>query len=72
MTDLMSYFNFSSKTFWLGIAMVAAGVWKVAGIDIPGIPDVEMINSFAPEDAATVFKAGFALIFIRKAISATK
>ena len=63
------FIDFSSKTFWLSFAMVLAGGWKLAGIDIPVVPDVEMINSFAPEDGMTLIKLGFAGMFLRHAVA---
>lgn len=65
---MKDYLNFGSMTFWGGVALILAGAWKALGIDIPVVPDVEIINSFAPEDAAILIKAGFAAIFVKRAI----
>lgn len=65
---LPSFIDFSSKTFWLSLAMIAAGAYKLAGIDIPVVPDVELIASFAPEDGMTLIKLGFMGMFIKDAI----
>jgi hypothetical protein len=66
---LPSFLNFKSKTFWLSAAMVLAGVYKLAGIDIPIIPDLELIADFAPEDGMTLVKLGFMGMFLRDAIA---
>ena len=68
---MTGFFDFTSKTFWLSLLMVFAGVYKYAGIDLPVIPDVEILNSLAPEDAMTLIKMGFMGMFIKHAISKT-
>lgn len=64
----MDFLKFDSKTFWLGLAMIAAGLFKGSGLDIPGIPDVEIIASMFPQDAGTLIQSGLAAIFIRHAV----
>jgi hypothetical protein len=67
---LPSFINLSSKTFWLSAAMVLAGLYKMAGIDIPVVPDVELLAQFAPEDGVTLVKLGFMGMFLRDALPA--
>ena len=69
--DIAKFIDLGSKTFWLGLGMVAAGAYKYLGIDIPVVPDIELLNSIAPEDAMTLIKAGLALLFIKHAIAKT-
>jgi hypothetical protein len=67
----MDFINFGSKTFLLGLAMCAAGLFKAVGLDIPGVPDVEFVASLFPQDAGTLIQAGLAAIFIRHAVEKT-
>ncbi len=63
-------FNLASKSFWLGVAMVVAGVFKLMGVDVPIIMD--LINSFYPDmDGGTLISGGLGLIFIRDAVEKT-
>lgn len=65
---IKSMFDFTSKTFLLGLLMVVAGIGKLLGI--PFVVDV--INSFYPEmDAGTLISAGLAAIFVKDAIAKT-
>ncbi len=59
-------FNLTSKTFWLGVAMIVAGVVKLMGFDIPVISD--LITNFYPTmDGGTLISGGFAAIFLKDA-----
>ena len=65
-----SMFKFDSKTFWLGVAMVVAGVLKLIGVDIPVLMD--LINSIYPNmDGGTLISAGLAAIFVKDAVDKT-
>ena len=66
--NFTSMFKLNSKTFWLGVGMIVAGVYKMSGADIPGIPDLELLTDIAPEDAATLIKGGLLAIFLRDAL----
>lgn len=63
-----SMFDFTSKTFLLGLVMVLAGVGKMLGIPFV----VDIINSFYPDmDAGALISAGLAAIFVKDAIQKT-
>lgn len=63
-----SMFDFASKTFWLGVVMILAGIGKMAGIPFV----VDIINSFYPGmDAGALISAGLAAIFVKDAIAKT-
>lgn len=64
---MMTMFNFNSKTFWLGVAMLIAGVMKLGGLDFPAL------NEFYPgADGGTLISGGVALIFLRDAVAKVK
>ena len=62
-----SFINFSSKTFWLGLIMVAGGIAE--GLALPVIAD--LVNSVWHMDPGTLISAGLALIFVKDAIAKT-
>jgi len=62
----INFFNFGSKSFWLGAIMIVAGA--LAGLDIPLITDV-VTGIWPTMTAGQLITAGFALIFLRDAIA---
>lgn len=61
-----NFFNFTSKTFWLGAAMVVAGI-----VEAIGIPALTAISDtvFPGMESGPLITGGLALIFVRDAIA---
>jgi hypothetical protein len=69
---IRKYWQPTSTTFWIGVGMLVAGAFKWSGLDIPVIPDVELLNQLAPEDAGTLIKGGLLAITGRAAVESLK
>lgn len=63
-----NFLDFTSKTVWLGLVMVLAGILKSLGLDIPVV--MELINSFYPDmDGGGLISAGLGMMFVKEAIT---
>lgn len=62
------FVQLTSKTFWLGVAMLVAGIIKLAGIDVPVLGDL-ILSAYPDMDGGALLSSGLGLIFLREAVA---
>jgi hypothetical protein len=60
--------DFKSKMFLLGSSMIVYGIYLATGIDIPNLPEHEILGKIFIGDSGTLINGGFAMIFAKHRI----